>query len=213
MATMDNYYSTLLRTRPQLGNNSTTLTNAWDDLTASQGAYGDTATQAYLSHALAFDPTQAINTYAQGAWNQAAAGMNDTLTKLKGSAVGAGRLDTGFFDEDQGQVYRDTVNHFSDALSQQALNAAQLQLQNNNTLENFGQERTNMYADMLASRREQQINDEREQAAAKKKKKSGIGGLLGKAIGGIGGFILGGPAGAATGYKVGGELGAGIGGL
>lgn len=213
MLTADNYYSTLLRNRPKIGGNAAALTGAWDDLTSSQGAYGDTATQAYLGRALAFDPTQAINTYAQGAWNQASANMNDTLTKLRGSAVGAGRLDTGFFDEDQGQVYRDTVNHFTDAVTQQAVNAAQMQLQNNNSLGSFAQDRTNMYADMLASRREQQINDERAAAAAKKKKKGGIGGLLGKVAGGIGGFLIGGPAGAATGYKIGGELGAGIGGL
>ena len=32
------------------------------------GAQGKTATENYLARALAFDPTQAINTYAKGAW-------------------------------------------------------------------------------------------------------------------------------------------------
>lgn len=167
----NNMYASFIRNRPRIIPNTTALAAAWDDLTANQGGYGDAATQAYLSRAGSFDPTTAINTYARGAWDQASTGMRDELRKLKGSAVGSGRLNTGFFDEDQGEVYKNTVADFNNRIAQTAVTGAGMQLQNNAGLANFASDRTNMFADLLASRREQVENDARAAAAAKKKKK------------------------------------------
>ena len=76
--------------------------------------------QEYDRRALAFDPQESLNRYATGAWDtiqHGVGGMDDQLRDLRGSAVGSGRLDTGFFDEDQGAVINRGLQSFGSALA------------------------------------------------------------------------------------------------
>lgn len=167
--------------------------------------WGNTANQAYLDRSLNFNAGEAINRYAQGAWGQLKGQFDKNLMSLKGNSVGAGRLDTGFFDEDTGDLYRSTVSDFGDAISRQAVAGAGLDLENNRGLSQFGANQQGEYADMLMSRREEVTNNDREKNERKRKKKRGIAGAIGGVIGGVGGFIASGgnPAGAYAGYKIG----------
>jgi hypothetical protein len=118
------------------------------------------------------------------------------LADTRGRSVGAGRFDSGYLDEDQGMVIRQTANDFSNNLAAQALQAEGL----TQSVRGRGEEG-------LFSRAGQIVSDERERAAQKRKKKRGIFGAIGTALGGVGGFLVGGPAGAAAGAKIGGSIG------
>lgn len=188
----------------------------WDDQGAiataqgktaqAAGAYGDQATAEYWNRAKSFDPSAAINRYAQGAWNQTIGGpggFNDQLTKLRGNQVAGGRLDTGFNDEDTGMLYRSTVNDFGNNLAQTAVQGAGLELQNNRGIADFGSQQQGLNLDLQTARREELIDNAREKAARKRQNKRGIAGAIGGALGAAGGFLVGGPAGAVAGYGIG----------
>ncbi len=174
--------------------------------------YGQQATSDYWNRISSFDPSQAVNKYAQGAWSQTVNGVNGfnaNLGKLRGNAVGGGRLDTGFHDEDSGELYRSTVGDFGDRLSMTALDASRMQMQNNQAIGQFGSEQTERGLDLGVARREELINNAREKAERKRKNKRGIIGFLGGAGGAVIGGMFGGLPGAALGAKIGGSLGGG----
>lgn len=172
---------------------------------------GGAANSAYLDRSLKFNAGESINRYAQGAWNQAKVGFDKNLTALRGNQVAGGRLDTGFNDEDTGQLYRSTVGDFSDKVAQTAVQGAGLDLENNRGLAQFGDNQQQQYADMLMSRREEVTNNDREKGERKRKKRRGIAGAIGAGLGAaVGSFIPG--VGTAIGAQVGGAIGGGFGG-
>ncbi len=181
------------------------LINRQADFGNQAQSQGQAANSSYLDRNLNFDAGKAINRYAQGAWNQTQVGFNKNLTALRGNQVAGGRLDTGFNDEDTGELYRSTVNDFSDNVAKTAVQGAQLDLDNNRGLADFGQNQQQQYADMMMSRREEVTNNDREQSQRKRQKKRGIAGAIGGALGGVGGFLASGgnPMGAYAGYKIG----------
>jgi len=177
---------------------------------AAAGDYGDAATSDYYKRISSFDPTEAVNKYAAGTWATAKGGpggFDETLGRLKGESVGAGRLDSGFYDADVGDLYRKTVSDYGNTLSRASLDATRMQMQNNEAIGQFGQDETGLNLELGSGRAEQLINDAREKAARRRQKKRGIGGLIGGVAGGIGGFMLGGPGGAFEGYKIGSAAG------
>lgn len=149
-----------------------------------------------INNDLSYDASDALNRYAQGAWGSVQEGLKRTLADANGEAVGAGRFDSGYLDEDKGVIIRDTANNFSRNLAQQAMNA-----------ENLTQDVRGRGLDALWGRTEQVTNDAREAEARRRQKKRGIFGAIGSVLGGIGGAIVGGPAGAAIGGKIGGSIG------
>ncbi len=146
---------------------------------------------------LNYDGQAALDRYATGAYASVSEGLKRTLADTRGAAVGAGRFDSGYLDEDQGEVIRQTQSDFTNNLAQQSLNAAQM----TNSVRGRG-------TDLLLGRSEQVQNDAREEAERRRRKRSGIGSAIGTFLGGAAGAALGGPAGAA----IGGRLGGGIGG-
>lgn len=170
---------------------------------------GDQANQTFLNNATTFDAKQGLNDYAKGAWSNVSQGLDQTLARLKGQAVGAGRADSGFFDQDQGDVIRNVTSDFTNNLATKSLDAQGQQLSNTQALGQFGQNQQNTANDLLTSRREELENNARDEAEKKAKKKSGIGSALGGILGAATGFIGGGfnPATAALGYKAGSAVG------
>lgn len=71
-----------------------------------------------------FDPTEALNTYARGAASQAKYVLQDALEQTRNSAAAGGRIDSGLFDKDNGQVIQRVGNDLSDQISARALDAA-----------------------------------------------------------------------------------------
>jgi hypothetical protein len=124
------------------------------------------------------------------------AGLGQQLEKLKGSSVGAGRFDSGYFDQDTGEVARQVYGDFTNNLAQQSLGA-----------EHLTQDVRGRGTDLLLGRSEQVQNDAREEAARRRQKRSGIGSAIGTVLGGAGGAFLGGPWGASVGAQLGGSVG------
>lgn len=179
---------------------------------ATAGQYGSDATADYYKRISSFDPTAAVNKYASGAWAAAKGGpggFDDTLARLKGEAAGGGRLNSGFYDQDVGDLYRKTVSDYSAGLDKTALDATRMQMVNNEAIGQFGQDETGLNLELGSGRAEQLINDAREKAARRRQRKRGIGGLIGGVAGGVGGFVLSGgnPAGAFEGWKLGSAAG------
>jgi hypothetical protein len=152
----------------------------------------DATYDAVAAHYASYDPTQAINQYAAGLWGQTEEGMHRNLDSLATSANTAGRLDTGYFDADQGQLYRDTVADYGRTLAQTSVQA-----------EGMRQNAYDNYAGMVSARREERINAEREKAAERRARKRGILGTIGGALGAAAGGALGGPGGAQAGWTMG----------
>lgn len=164
----------------------------------SYGSVGDAtaALDANINRDLDYDASAALDRYARGAWGTVSQGLQQTLADTRGRSVGAGRFDSGYLDEDQGMVIRQTADDFGNRLAQQAMNA-----------ENLTQDVRGRGEEALWGRAEQVMNDAREAEERRRKKKSGIFGAIGTVLGGAGGFLLGGPAGAAAGGKIGGAIG------
>lgn len=173
--------------------------SAGDQQIATQSGYGERGTQDYLNSAENFDASASLNKYAQGAWGNISSALGQTLQQQTGQAVGTGRFDSGFFDEDKGTVINRATSQFSNDIAQQSMGAAQLQQRNTEGLGAFGNERTQMGAEMLAGRSEQVQNDAREQAERKRRGRSGLLGGIGTAIG----YGLGGPVGGYLGGAIG----------
>jgi len=74
----------------------------------------------------AFDPTAALKEYGAAAGGQFTTALNQQLRGLKGSAAGAGRLRTGFYDTDAGQLTQNLAQQYQQDLASQALGAAGL---------------------------------------------------------------------------------------
>lgn len=178
------------------------------------GAFGraGSALDTYQNFASNFDASKALNTYAQGAWGSISDALKKNLQAESGSAVGAGRINTGFYDEDRGTIYNQATKQLSDSIAQQSLGAAGLQANVMQGYGNFGLNEQNTGLDLLTSRREELENAAREEDARKRQKKRGVGGLIGGVLGGVGGFLVSGgnPAGAFEGYQLGSAAGSAI---
>ena len=111
---------------------------------------GQAAEDSYYGRALAFDPMRSVERYARGAGDIARTGFREELRDLRGDAVGRGRLDTGFFDEDVGDLWKDTQRDLNSRIAMQATEAAGLELRNNEGIGQYGANVQDRYRDMLA---------------------------------------------------------------
>lgn len=149
-----------------------------------------------ITRDLDYDASAALDRYARGAWGSVAEGLRNTLADVRGRAVGAGRFDSGYLDEDQGTVIRGVGDDLANRIAMQSMNAEAL----TQDVRGRGEEG-------LWGRTEQVMNDAREAAERKRRNKRGIFGAIGTVLGGTAGAIFGGPAGAAIGGKIGGSIG------
>jgi hypothetical protein len=184
---------------------------AGDAQIAKQTGYGEQATQDYLGRAEHFDASKALNTYAGGAWNTIRAGLGQQLAAEEGRAVGAGRFDSGFLDEDKGVVINRATDQLANSIAGQSMNALAAEQRNTEGLGSFANQRTEMGNELLMARSEQVQNDARAEAERRRKKNSGVGSLIGGVLGAAAGSFVPG-IGTAAGWGAGSAIGAGIGG-
>lgn len=180
------------------------LQTAAQDQYGTESGFGNDATQTYLARAKAFDPQAAVNQYAQGAWGSISDALKNTLKDVRGSAVGAGRYDSGFLDEDQNTVESQAIRDLTNSIAQQSVAASGQTLANNNALGQFGLSTTQDANDLLASEREFQANQAEQRKRNRASKGGAIGGALGTAAGAIRGLV---------GAGIGGSIGSALGGL
>jgi hypothetical protein len=127
-----------------------TLTNRalWDEsknLTRQAGRQ-DMAYRQYEE----FDPTEAYRESAGGAWSMAKRDLADQLEELAGQGAAAGRLNTGFFDRDQGELIQRTTRDYQDRIAQGAMQAAGMEQGQRRDLLQHGQQQQQSYLDLLA---------------------------------------------------------------
>lgn len=143
----------------------------------------DTAENYFLDKATSFDPTAALETYGQAAYGDFQKGLKRNLADLGSSAVGAGRFDTGFYDEDQGRLITDMTDQYQRDLASHAMEAAGLEERNTEAVGQFGQNTRNTYLDLLTGELDRQT-------AEQNAKKSMWGDILKGGLG-VAGTVLG----------------------
>lgn len=141
-----------------------------------------------------FDPGAAFKEYTEGATRGAKGYLGEELEKLAGTSSAQGRLNTGFYDQDQGELVRNVYGDLNNTIAGAALQTAGMEQSRRGQLLDYGADRTNRYLDLVSGNNDR-LTAKRNAEAAKKKK----GGILGGLVGGAIGFATGGPAGAAAG--------------
>lgn len=104
----------------------------------------------YWKRISSFDPTEAIGKYAEGAWSDISQQMDLQLRDLEGQSVGAGRLDTGFYDEDIGEVAKEGRRAMAAGISRASISGAQMNLQQLQQMGTFAMSTRNRYFDLLS---------------------------------------------------------------
>lgn len=139
-----------------------------------------------------FDPDAAFRTSAEGAMGDFRREMSDQLRDLTGSAVGAGRLNTGFFDEDRGEVATRLGGQFQDRLAQGAMQTAGMRQQQLGQMGQMAGQRQNRYLELLTGKMDRDTGNEN----ARRDRRTGLlsagAGLLGSAAQAYGAYRGGG---------------------
>ncbi len=146
-----------------------------------------------------FDPRAAFDEYTAGSLAETRSALADELEDLTGSAVGAGRANTGFFDRDRGEVVKELFDRHNARTSQAALQTAGMRQNQLGTALDFGAQARNRYLALLVGAYDPRTGEDNAGG--------GLLGALGGVGGGVGGFFAGGPAGAAAGARIGSGLG------
>ncbi len=142
------------------------LLQQYNTATARAGASGQSATDAYLKRATAYDPYAAARTSAKAQFSSFSDLLKKNLADLRGSQVGVGRLNTGFATGDEDRLYEGAIRDLDNAVAGNALQASSLELSNNNAIGSFGQNQMQSYYDLLAG------GLDRQQAGANAKRSS-----------------------------------------
>jgi hypothetical protein len=181
----------------QLGYNATT---------AGLSSGSDAARKYYLQKLEGFDPAAAFKQYETGALGDLKTTLGRNLQDLAGSEAGSGRLNTGYYALDTGDLIDRVSQDYANRMLSGALDV------NNQQLGAMGQAANYSLGAGATAGEMQSAQLDRELAAknAAAKRRAGLWGALGTAAGGVGGFLLGGPAGAELGAQLGGQLGYGV---
>lgn len=205
---------TVFNPYPSGGSGLEGANKAYGAVTQGAGSVGASAENEYLSRARSFDPSASISKYASSMWDNAVndpiSGLKKSLSDLRGGAVGAGRLDTGFFDEDQGTVMHGAVRDYNNMIGRTAIEGTRMEQENTAGIGAYGERKTNQYLDLMTADRDKLENDAREKAERKRKKKRGIGSLIGGAVGAVAGSFIPG-VGTMAGWGAGSAVGGGFG--
>jgi hypothetical protein len=130
-----------------------------------------------------FDPSAALQKYGAAAAGDFNKQLGRSVSDLKGSAVGAGRLNTGFYDQDTGRLTEDLAGQYQRDLAQQSVTASGQKLSALNSSTGYAEEEQNRYLDMLSGQ------EDRDTAAANAKRASqsavwgAVGDIAGAGIG------------------------------
>lgn len=146
---------------------------------------GAQAEDDYFTRAGRFDPMASIERYARGAGDVAREGFREDLRDLQGDAVGRGRLDTGFYDEDVGSLWRDTQRDLNSRISMQAGNAAGLELENMRGMGEAGSRSLERYYDWLASVYDRQTAERNSRRNASAQRWGALAGAAGSVAGAV----------------------------
>lgn len=143
--------------------------------TGSAGAAAGQAQSRYLTDSSSFDPRTAYQDYARGAYGDFQKNLGRSLRDLGGRSVGQGRFNSGFFDEDQGEVVRNLGSDFSNQLAQGALAASGQRLGQIGQEGQYALGQSGMYNDLLSGQLDRETAKENAKRAARSDFWSGLG--------------------------------------
>ena len=139
---------------------------------------GDEGIGTALGRLTSFDAREGLNEWAGTAWNKTVGNLED----LAGASVGSGRLNTGFYDEDRGDV----IGEFSEALAGRSMEAMRMQQDATAQLMGYGQSERDRYFDLLAAERER-VEGQKE--ARRNRRSATIGAAIGAVGSGVGAYF------------------------
>lgn len=161
---------------PPTNDPSKAFSQAWQTQRNTLGQGAD-----YWGRISNYDPMASVQQYGQAAGAQANTYLTQELDKLRGSAVGAGRLDTGFYDSDQGDLVKSVHQDLNEKLAMQGVNAAGLQLQQYGQMGNWAGQQQQQYYDLLTGQLDRDTSERNAKRAASAAKWQAVG----SAVGGI----------------------------
>jgi hypothetical protein len=174
------------------------------DLLGSSGTLGGQAENEFFQRSLGFDAQQGAVESARGIVGSLTPDLQRNLEFARGQAVGRGRLDTGFFDEDRGRLFEDFNTRVANAVAANALQAQRLNLANVGQIGQFGENIQNRFVNLLGGSLDRATAERNAEPPSLFGRLLGAGlSIAGTAVGGS----IGGPQGAAVGGAVGREAG------
>ena len=191
------------RKSPGRGSREDQAQSAMDDLNRRGTDFQDE----YESWSRGYDPRDSEQTWAPALYSQFEEGMGIQLDQLAGDAVRGNRLDTGFYTEDQHQLYKYGLQDLNRTLAANRIQTEQLFMQHKTGQGAYGMENSGRYLDMLAGERDRELLQKQIDAKNTSSWLGALGTLGGAAIG----FAAGGPPGAAAGASIGSSATAGLG--
>jgi hypothetical protein len=126
-----------------------------------------------------FDPAAAYGTYLGGAQNKFMDILRRSNADITGSAVGRGRLNTGFYNQDIGDNENRIAQDFASEASGAALQTAGMQESKYGTLAGLEGEQRNRYYDLLSGGLDRATANANAKRAEKSSTKNSILGILG----------------------------------
>lgn len=138
----------------------------------------DTSMDAF-SH---FDPSADFAANADAGLASTKNALGDELERLAGRSAGSGRLNTGFFDKDQGDVVRRFMGDYAADRTNKALQATSMRQQQLAQTAQFGQQARDRYLDFITG------SQDRVQAQ-QNSKRDFLGSLFGSVAGAAGAII------------------------
>lgn len=127
-----------------------TIKNRYVDSLNRSGSQAEMAEDEFLQRARGFDARSYTNDVARGAFNQFLPELERNIGELRGQQVGMGRLNTGFATEDEDRLVTQMGQGLNNTLSQAAMQAAGLDLNNTQMIGNYGMEQGNRYLQGVA---------------------------------------------------------------
>lgn len=159
------------------------LRGKFDRMTADEVGRGRRLSSAYEEGAIGYDPQESINTSAQAAWEGIREQMGEEMESLFGHQVGAGRLDTGYGDQDR----KRTVRHFGDRLNREiarnSMVGEELRAQNIRDLGRAGDVATDRGMEAVYGQYATERQAREQEAASKRKMWGNLGGTAISAVG------------------------------
>lgn len=133
-----------------------------------------------------FDPTAALQQYGSAAAGDFNYALGNALKDLQGRAASAGRLKTGFYDQDVGRLTQSIAGQYQRDLASQAMNAASLKANTLGRAAGMQENEQDRYLEMLSG----QLDREQAQRNANAQSSAGLLGGLGSLAGTLGGAAI-----------------------
>lgn len=139
--------------------------------------------KAWKDRTMAFNPQEAINTAAQGAFAETRPMLDRTIGDLRQGQAAMGRLRSGFATEDEDRIVTDTMTNLNAKIAQNAVAGAGMEQRNNAALGDVAGAESGQYLDLLTGAMDRRTDRQNAEDARKAGRTNATMGAVGQ-IGG-----------------------------